>query len=95
MDKLPRPKLERKPKNSIEVIEDLKEGRLEWLGALASQKEGSWDGERNERQARSNLDYLLDHFPNGSPRDHIVAYSEESATVLVRGVPGNITQGAE
>ena len=76
------------PKEAATLRLMLDDQRNEWLGALASIGRGSYDGVRKDRQARANLDHLLDHFPNGSPRDHLVQHA-------VFHVPANVLVGNE
>lgn len=54
----------------------LDDQRLDWLGALSSQGRGSYDGQRNARQAMANLNALLDHYPHGAPRDFIAQHGD-------------------
>lgn len=40
---------------------------------------GGYDSKAKLNQAIANADELLDHYPNGAPRDHIVAYGGRAA----------------
>lgn len=73
MEKLPQPDVII-PAEAETLRLMLDDQRLEWLGSLASEGRGSYDGQRNARQAKANLNHLLDHWPNGTPRDHLVMY---------------------
>ncbi len=46
--------------------------RQAWLGHLSSRRADSWDGYKDILLDKVNLNEILDHWPHGSPRDHLV-----------------------
>jgi hypothetical protein len=57
----------------------------------------SWDKQRLGRQALIYVDKLLDFYPNGSPRDHLAAYSHNEGYHTPAVVPeaSNVVLGQE
>lgn len=79
------------PEDPVTLTLMLEDQRLEWIGALASAQRGHYDGQRQARQAISNLNKLLDYYPDGMPREDIVEDRPDTTPDVT--VPENIILG--